>query len=208
MAARVFSVLSRASTNFKRPPVWIATKRVWFSDKKEIPTFIHIRMPEVSADLIERRITSWDKVVGDKIAVDEALCQIDTDQFSYAYTSEYEGYLAKILFEAGEHDIPPGTEIAIISPTKEGLSYLAAQHEAPHENCSVEEWLSKLPGDMRIYSEAFKNEGFDTMEAVKMLVKEDLVAMGVKKGHIRIIMASVEAIKDREQKEKNQVEQS
>ena len=64
-----------------------------------------------------------------------------------------------------------------------------------HINQEVSDWLSGVSEEyLTDYQRVFFEEGFDTLDAVKTLRKEDLIEMGVKKGHRRVLLAAIEEL--------------
>ena len=61
---------------------------------------------------------------------------------------------------------------------------------------SVDSWLYELrPDYVELYSKAFNEEGFDSMDAIKTLTAADLEKMHIKTGHQRVILAAVDKLK-------------
>lgn len=56
-------------------------------------------------------IQSWSKNVGDQLMEGDVLANIETDKASMEFETPEEGYLAKILIEAGTKDVPLGKVI-------------------------------------------------------------------------------------------------
>ena len=51
--------------------------------------------------------------VGDELTPGEAIAEIETDKASMDFEFQEEGYLAKILLDAGAKDVPVGQPIAV-----------------------------------------------------------------------------------------------
>ncbi|KAM9937326.1 hypothetical protein OXX80_003146, partial [Metschnikowia pulcherrima] len=58
-------------------------------------------------------IASWSKEIGDELTPGEPIAEIETDKASMDFEFQEEGYLAKILVDAGAQDIPVGQPIAV-----------------------------------------------------------------------------------------------
>jgi len=54
-------------------------------------------------------IGTWQKHPGDKISPGDVLVEIETDKAQMDFECQDEGYLAKILVQSGEKDVPVGT---------------------------------------------------------------------------------------------------
>ena len=67
-------------------------------------------------------IVTWKKKVGDQLYEGDLLCEIETDKATMGFETPHEGYLAKILIEAGTKDIPIGKPLCIIVTEKEDIA--------------------------------------------------------------------------------------
>jgi len=56
-------------------------------------------------------IGTWQKHPGDKINQGDVLVEIETDKAQMDFECQEEGYLAKILVDSGEKDVPVGQVI-------------------------------------------------------------------------------------------------
>ncbi|KAA8900895.1 hypothetical protein TRICI_006108 [Trichomonascus ciferrii] len=70
-------------------------------------------MPALSPTMTQGNIGSWNKAVGDQLSPGESIAEIETDKASMDFEFQEEGYLAKILMEAGSKDVPVGKPIAV-----------------------------------------------------------------------------------------------
>lgn len=73
-----------------------------------------------------------------------------------------------------------------------GMRRKVGKKEAELEGMSVKEWLSglQLPGE---YLDLFVKDGFDDLEAVRLITNDDLVEIGIQKtGHRKKVMHWVE----------------
>jgi pyruvate dehydrogenase E2 component (dihydrolipoamide acetyltransferase) len=68
-------------------------------------------MPALSPTMTQGAIGTWQKQLGDKISPGDVLVEIETDKAQMDFECQDEGYLAKILVESGEKDIPVGNVI-------------------------------------------------------------------------------------------------
>jgi len=71
-------------------------------------------MPSLSPTMTQGSIAAWKMKVGDKISAGDILCDIQTDKATMEMESMEDGYLAKILVEAGSDEIAVGQAVAII----------------------------------------------------------------------------------------------
>lgn len=79
----------------------------------ELPAHTVLEMPALSPTMNQGNIAKWNKKEGDKIAVGDVICEIETDKATLEYECLEEGYLAKILVPEGSKDVPVGQPIAI-----------------------------------------------------------------------------------------------
>jgi len=70
-------------------------------------------------------IKSWGKQVGDSIEPGDVLASIETDKAVVDFEMQEEGFVAKLLFEAGAKDVPLGTAVAIIVESKDDIAAFA-----------------------------------------------------------------------------------
>lgn len=85
--------------------------RLYSSGKFPPHTVIH--MPALSPTMTQGNIQSWAKSVGDELSPGEPIAEIETDKASMDFEFQEEGYLAKILMDAGSKDVPVGQPIAV-----------------------------------------------------------------------------------------------
>lgn len=77
-----------------------------------MPT-VELLMPKLGESIIEATILSWNKKVGDSVAIDEPVLEIATDKVDSEVPSEVEGTIVEILFNEGDV-VPVGKAVAII----------------------------------------------------------------------------------------------
>ncbi|OBA23891.1 pyruvate dehydrogenase [Metschnikowia bicuspidata var. bicuspidata NRRL YB-4993] len=77
------------------------------------PSHVVIKMPALSPTMTQGGIASWSKAVGDELTPGEPIAEIETDKASMDFEFQEEGYLAKILVDAGAQDVPVGKPIAV-----------------------------------------------------------------------------------------------
>lgn len=84
-----------------------------FYSSKDFPSHTVIKMPALSPTMTQGGLASWSKSVGDELTPGEPIAEIETDKASMDFEFQEEGYLAKILVDAGTQDIPVGKPIAV-----------------------------------------------------------------------------------------------
>ena len=72
-----------------------------------------VLMPQLGETVAEGTIAAWHKQVGDAVAVDEIILDVETDKVSMEIPSPGNGTLTKILVEAGE-TVDVGTVLAVV----------------------------------------------------------------------------------------------
>lgn len=70
-------------------------------------------------------IASWVKNEGDEVMPGEVMAEVETDKATVAFESVEEGFLAKILMEAGGGEVDVGTPVAILCETEEDIAAFA-----------------------------------------------------------------------------------
>ena len=96
---------------------------------------VEIVVPAVGESVTEGTIAKWLKQVGDTVAVDEPLVELETDKATVEIPSTVAGTLSEIRVEAGS-DVEVGTVIAVVSagagaPAKPAAAKPAAATKAP-----------------------------------------------------------------------------
>jgi 2-oxoglutarate dehydrogenase E2 component (dihydrolipoamide succinyltransferase) len=96
---------------------------------------VEIVVPSVGESVTEGTIAKWLKQVGDTVAVDEPLVELETDKATVEIPSTVAGTLSEIRVEAGS-DVEVGTVIAVVSagagaPAKPAAAKPAAAAKAP-----------------------------------------------------------------------------
>lgn len=99
-----------ASSSYFAARVSLSMARFYSS---KFPDHTVIRMPALSPTMTQGGIQLWSKNVGDELAPGEPIAEIETDKASMDFEFQEEGYLAKILVDAGAQDIPVGKPIAV-----------------------------------------------------------------------------------------------
>ena len=90
-----------------------------FSD---LPPHVKVPLPALSPTMELGTIVSWEKKEGDQVSEGDLLCEIETDKATMGFETPDEGYLAKIVIEAGSKDIPIGKLLCIIVENQEDVA--------------------------------------------------------------------------------------
>lgn len=87
-------------------------------------------MPKLSPTMEEGQISVWHKKVGDTIAIDDLLAEVETDKATMEYRSFDKGTLLAILKPAGSM-VRLGEPVAVIGAAGEDISALQTGGDAP-----------------------------------------------------------------------------
>ncbi|MEL6281971.1 MAG: biotin/lipoyl-containing protein, partial [Pseudomonadota bacterium] len=63
---------------------------------------VEVRVPTLGESVTEATIATWFKKPGDAVAVDEMLCELETDKVSVEVPSPAAGVLGEIIAQEGE----------------------------------------------------------------------------------------------------------
>lgn len=78
------------------------------------PAHNKVLLPALSPTMEMGTIVSWEKKEGDKLNEGDLLAEIETDKATMGFETPEEGYLAKIIVQAGQKDVPIGKLVCII----------------------------------------------------------------------------------------------
>jgi len=81
-------------------------------------------MPSLSPSMETGKVVVWKVKPGDKIKAGDSIADVETDKATLSYDTTDDGYLAKILVEAGQL-VPIGTPIACLTENKEDVPKFA-----------------------------------------------------------------------------------
>jgi pyruvate dehydrogenase E2 component (dihydrolipoamide acetyltransferase)/2-oxoglutarate dehydrogenase E2 component (dihydrolipoamide succinyltransferase) len=91
-----------------------------------------VTMPQLGMAQDSGLLVSWTKALGDKVAADDILFEVETDKSTVEVPAGMDGYLAATLADAGE-DVPVGATLAIISDSKPDAPVARGVKAAPAE---------------------------------------------------------------------------
>lgn len=78
------------------------------------PPYELLTMPALSPTMEQGVIVSWDIPEGQEINAGDVLAQVETDKATVAFESVEDGFMAKILVDAGPGDIAVGVPVAVM----------------------------------------------------------------------------------------------
>ncbi|NMK45307.1 biotin/lipoyl-containing protein, partial [Achromobacter sp. Bel] len=73
-----------------------------------------IKLPSVAADTSGGNLHQWLKKEGDKVAVGDALAEIETEKAIVEINAEHAGVLGRIVVQAGAASVPINTVIGVL----------------------------------------------------------------------------------------------
>jgi 2-oxoglutarate dehydrogenase E2 component (dihydrolipoamide succinyltransferase) len=76
---------------------------------------ITVMVPTLGESVSEATVATWFKKVGDTVAQDEMLCELETDKVSVEVPAPAAGVLTEILADAEGETVAAGGELAVIS---------------------------------------------------------------------------------------------
>jgi 2-oxoglutarate dehydrogenase E2 component (dihydrolipoamide succinyltransferase) len=90
---------------------------------------VDVMVPTLGESVTEATVATWFKKVGDTVAADEMLCELETDKVSVEVPAPAAGTLTEILAKEGE-TVQAGGKLALMS-SGEGAASPASSEEAP-----------------------------------------------------------------------------
>ena len=91
---------------------------------------VDVMVPALGESVTEATVASWFKAVGDSVAQDEMLCELETDKVSVEVPSPAAGILTEIVAAEGE-TVAAGGRLAVISGASAGSAKAAPAAAAP-----------------------------------------------------------------------------
>ena len=90
---------------------------------------VPVMVPTLGESVTEATVATWFKQVGDTVAADEMLCELETDKVSVEVPAPAAGVLSEIMAEAGS-TVSAGAQLAVVGGAS-GAARKPAQAEAP-----------------------------------------------------------------------------
>tara|TARA_R110000868_G_scaffold18172_95_gene80428 strand:+ start:10464 stop:11993 length:1530 start_codon:yes stop_codon:yes gene_type:complete len=91
---------------------------------------VDVMVPTLGESVTEATVSTWFKKVGDEVAQDEMLCELETDKVSVEVPSPAAGVLTEILAEEGS-TVEASAKLAVISSGDGAKAAAPASEEAP-----------------------------------------------------------------------------
>jgi len=93
-------------------------------------TSVDVMVPTLGESVTEATVSTWFKKVGDTVAQDEMLCELETDKVSVEVPSPAAGTLSEILAEEGS-TVDAAAKLAVIASGAGAAATATAQEAAP-----------------------------------------------------------------------------
>jgi pyruvate dehydrogenase E2 component (dihydrolipoamide acetyltransferase) len=126
---------------------------------------MNVLMPQLGETVAEGTVAKWHKKVGDKIAVDELLFDVETDKVSMEVTAIAAGVITQILVPAGA-TVDVGTVLAVIEESAGAAAAPPAAQPAaapPPAPAAAEaappSWYAAMPPSMNDAREQYQIKG-------------------------------------------------
>ncbi|KAK3199746.1 hypothetical protein Dsin_023161 [Dipteronia sinensis] len=97
--------------------------------------FVDAVVPFMGESITDGTLATFLKNPGDTVAVDEPIAQIETDKVTIDVTSPEAGVIKEFVAKEGE-TVEPGTKIAVISKSGEGVAHVAPSEKIPEKAAS------------------------------------------------------------------------
>lgn len=103
---------------------------------------IDIRVPTLGESVTEATVGQWYKKAGDTVAVDEPLCELETDKVTVEVTSPAAGVLASIAVAAGD-TVAVGAVLASLAEGEGAAAVAAPSQSAPAQAAPAQQATAK-----------------------------------------------------------------
>ncbi|KHA51463.1 2-oxoglutarate dehydrogenase complex dihydrolipoyllysine-residue succinyltransferase [Sulfitobacter geojensis] len=100
------------------------------SPREEGGASVDVMVPTLGESVTEATVSTWFKKVGDTVAQDEMLCELETDKVSVEVPAPAAGVLSEILAEEGS-TVEASAKLAVISSGAGAAASAPAQENAP-----------------------------------------------------------------------------
>ncbi|XP_022981464.1 dihydrolipoyllysine-residue succinyltransferase component of 2-oxoglutarate dehydrogenase complex 1, mitochondrial [Cucurbita maxima] len=96
---------------------------------------LDVVVPPLAESITDGTLAKFLKNPGDRVELDEAIAQIETDKVTIDVTSPGAGVILKFVAKEGD-TVEPGTKVAVISKSGEGVTHVAPSEKAPEQAAS------------------------------------------------------------------------
>jgi 2-oxoglutarate dehydrogenase E2 component (dihydrolipoamide succinyltransferase) len=133
-----------------------ATSKKASQEAAPSPSSIDVMVPTLGESVTEATVSTWFKAVGDAVAQDEMLCELETDKVSVEVPSPAAGTLTEITAAEGA-TVDASARLAVISPSGASVSApssAAAPVSAPAAAVSSKKDIKNAPSAEKAMAEA------------------------------------------------------
>jgi pyruvate dehydrogenase E2 component (dihydrolipoamide acetyltransferase) len=93
--------------------------------KPSVPHTV-LQMPALSPTMTEGTLVRWNVKAGQRVKPGDSIAEIETDKATVAFEATEEGYIAKLLVEAGAQKVEVNSPIAVMTDSEGNVSKLAS----------------------------------------------------------------------------------
>jgi len=143
---------------------------------------MNVLMPQLGETVTEGTVASWKKKVGDKVAADEIILDIETDKVSMEIPSPGDGFITQILVPEGT-TVAVGTVLAVVESSMSAAASApapavkqAAAAPAPAAAAvpaSPPSWYAAMPPDMSTAKEQYEPQAAVAAGAGAHVARDD-----------------------------------
>ena len=137
---------------------------------------VEIHVPVLGESVSEATVGKWYKAVGEAVAVDEVICELETDKVALEVTASASGALSEIIAEEGDN-VEVGALLGKIDETAKGAA-AAAPAEAPAKAPAAKEEASAPASAPAKEAPAATAKGVNARPAAAKLASEKGVDLG------------------------------
>lgn len=127
-----------AFASMQQRPMMQLNGRNFSSDNGDL---LDVVVPPLAESITDGTLAKFLKNPGDRVELDEAIAQIETDKVTIDVTSPGAGVIQKFVAKEGD-TVEPGTKVAVISKSGEGVT-----HVAPSEKTSEQAAPQAAPAE-------------------------------------------------------------
>ncbi|XP_050218481.1 dihydrolipoyllysine-residue succinyltransferase component of 2-oxoglutarate dehydrogenase complex 2, mitochondrial-like [Mercurialis annua] len=117
----------------------MTAKQMWIrpfsSDSEDL---VEAVVPFMGESITDGTLAKFLKSPGDRVEIDEPIAQIETDKVTIDVASPEAGVIKEFVAKEGE-TVEPGTKVAIISKSGEGVAHVAPSEKVPEKDSSKNE---------------------------------------------------------------------
>lgn len=118
-----------AFASMQQRPMMQMNGRSFSSDNGDL---LDVVVPPLAESITDGTLAKFLKNPGDRVELDEAIAQIETDKVTIDVTSPGAGVILKFVAKEGD-TVEPGTKVAVISKSAEGVTHVAPSEKAPEK---------------------------------------------------------------------------